>query len=262
MFNQNKTHHQGLRASLSAALLLAATSASAITVDGNLSDLTAAVGAGSMLLNTYLNSDPMGSADSPTTESNNGFDIQNVYSLYDVGAFGGTLYLGIDVFGTVGDSRAVTDTTSLYEKSFNAANANRSVFDSNEAYRIVLFDGTSISDPVLLSYLVTGQDAGGDTGSYVTNPNSLVVTYAVSEFYNGVEFKITGLNALLSPFGDSNPANLLIFFGAESSDPVTLSQGAGDTHLMQTQVVPVPAAIWLFGSGLLGLVGASVRKRS
>ena len=32
--------------------------------------------------------------------------------------------------------------------------------------------------------------------------------------------------------------------------------------LLYAQVVPVPAAVWLFGSGLLGLVGVARRRRS
>ena len=30
---------------------------------------------------------------------------------------------------------------------------------------------------------------------------------------------------------------------------------------VQISAVPVPAAIWLFGSGLLGLVGVTIRRR-
>jgi len=29
---------------------------------------------------------------------------------------------------------------------------------------------------------------------------------------------------------------------------------------METTVIPVPAAVWLFGSGLLGLIGIARRK--
>jgi len=31
---------------------------------------------------------------------------------------------------------------------------------------------------------------------------------------------------------------------------------------VQVQVVPLPAAVWLFGSGLLGLVGIASRKKA
>ncbi|WP_206609541.1 VPLPA-CTERM sorting domain-containing protein [Thiohalobacter thiocyanaticus] len=36
--------------------------------------------------------------------------------------------------------------------------------------------------------------------------------------------------------------------------------GSWDVNSFQTTVVPVPAAVWLFGSGLLGLVGIARRR--
>jgi len=36
--------------------------------------------------------------------------------------------------------------------------------------------------------------------------------------------------------------------------------GNAGTYLVRTSVVPVPAAAWLFGSGLLGLIGVARRK--
>ena len=40
-------------------------------------------------------------------------------------------------------------------------------------------------------------------------------------------------------------------------DDMSLSTGS---YLVQTSVVPVPAAVWLFGSGLIGLIGFARRK--
>ena len=40
------------------------------------------------------------------------------------------------------------------------------------------------------------------------------------------------------------------------------SQVADLSNVRAFSVVPVPAAVWLFGSGLLGLVGVARRKRS
>ena len=33
-------------------------------------------------------------------------------------------------------------------------------------------------------------------------------------------------------------------------------------HLVSTSAVPVPAAVWLFGSGLIGLIGVARRKKA
>ncbi len=259
MVNNNKAHRPGIRAALSTALFLAAASASAVTLDGDLTDLINTVGASSY--NFAIGNDPMGSSDIPATESNNGFDIKTVYSYYDVSL--DTLYLGMSMFGTVGDSRAITDTTSPHERtSTSLPSANRSIFDSNETYGVSLFKGTSTSDPGLLGYTVLGEDGGGDHSTGVTNPFGLTVTHAVSESFNGVEFSIVGLNAQLAPFGFSNPADLLILFKAGSSDVNPVSSAAEDSHLLQMQVVPVPAAAWLLGSGLIGLIGLSRRQRN
>jgi len=38
--------------------------------------------------------------------------------------------------------------------------------------------------------------------------------------------------------------------------------GLWDANSFTTTVVPVPAAVWLFGSGLIGLVGVARRKRN
>lgn len=248
------------RVTLATALTLSSIQAhaAAIAVNGDLSDLINAVNTAPY--NAAFGADPLGSADSPATESNNGFDIKNVYAFYDRPA--DVLYLGMNFFGKVGDSRAITDTTSTneYLSTCAASYCNRSVFDINETYSIQLYEGTNMSAPQLLLYNVSGANNGSDTIGGITNPYALTITRSVSETNNGVEFSISGLHAQLSPYGFANPANLLIRFGAGSGDPVGTSALLEDSHLLQMQVVPVPAAAWLFGSGLVGLV-AFARKR-
>lgn len=258
MISQHKSHRSGLSAALSAVMMLTATSASAVTVDGDLDDLIAAIG--SNVVNSVNATDPLGSADSPTTESNNGFDIRNVYGYYDQSA--DVLYLGMDFYGTVGDSQSATSMLG-YEGFASCATTfcNRSVFDQNETYRFQLYAGTSINDTQLLSYNVIGENTGGDHATGVSNPYGLVVTHSVSEANNGVEFSISGLAPLLEPFSLGNPADLLILFGAGSADTNSVSSQAEDSHFAQMQVVPLPAAFWLLGSGLAGLLGVSIRNR-
>ncbi len=44
---------------------------------------------------------------------------------------------------------------------------------------------------------------------------------------------------------------------------LSLGRAVVDTHIYSTaSVVPVPAAVWLFGSGLVGLIGYSKRKKA
>ncbi|MCO6414337.1 MAG: hypothetical protein J5I92_16485, partial [Thiogranum sp.] len=100
MVIRKKRRKLGVGCVLSAGLLAAAGPAFAISVDGDLTDLITVVGAGG--LNKASGTDPMGNADTPTTESNNGFDIKDAYAWYDVSI--DTLYVGMNFYGTVGDS--------------------------------------------------------------------------------------------------------------------------------------------------------------
>lgn len=241
------------------ALSLSSIPAHAVLVDGDLTDLVTAVG--SSPINTASGTDPQGSADTPVTENNNGFDIRNVYAFYEKPA--NVLYLGMNAYGKIGDSKAITDTTSTNEYAAWCASStcNRSVFDSNETYGIQLFAGTATSDPVLLSFNVIGATDGSDSLSIVSNPYNLTIIRAISEANNGVEFSIAGLESVLQPYSVANPADLLIRFSAGSGDINSVSSAAEDAKLLQMQVVPVPAAAWLFGSGLMGLI-ATARKRT
>lgn len=263
MVNRKKHRRMGVGIVLSAGLLAAAGSASAITVDGNLADLMAAVG--SAPYNKGSGTDPMGSADSPTTESNNGFDIKDAYAWYD-GA-NDVLYLGMNFYGTVGDSLDDASTAAC-ERTIPSVNCSlpndtRTIFDGNETYNLDIYLGTDTLGTNLLQYLLTGvESTDSESTAGTQNPFSLTLAHSVSETNNGVEFSVGGLYAsgALPPYGFSNPADLHLVFGAGSIDTNPVSSGAEDTFALQMQVVPVPAAVWLFASGLVGLAGMARRK--
>lgn len=265
MVKKNKFQRAGIRTALSAAILLTATSASAVTVDGNLADLIGAVG--SNPYNVASDTDPQGNAEA--TENNNGFDIKNVYAFYDWPA--DVLYLGMNFFGAIGDSQSVsipkTGPGSIGYESFSTCAStfcNRSVFDLNEKYGIQLYRGTSDTDPQLLLYDVLGvNDDSNALSNTNLNPYGLTIDYSVVETQNGVEFSISGLHAsgAIPDFSFTNPVPLAIFFRAGSSDTNSYSTPLEDNHLLQMQVVPVPAAIWLLGSGLVGLLGFAKQQR-
>jgi hypothetical protein len=44
------------------------------------------------------------------------------------------------------------------------------------------------------------------------------------------------------------------------SNGVLIDRGNNNTWTLRSSVVPVPPALWLFGSGLLGLIGVARRK--
>lgn len=49
---------------------------------------------------------------------------------------------------------------------------------------------------------------------------------------------------------------------AFQADPATGITGTGNFIFSAASAVPVPAAVWLFGSGLIGLIGLARRKKS
>ena len=52
------------------------------------------------------------------------------------------------------------------------------------------------------------------------------------------------------------------YFAWLSVDPAGSRSGQGSALLRDISPVPVPAAIWLFGTGILGLIGFSKRRRA
>lgn len=240
-----------------------------ISVDGSLTDIIGVVGTTNGV-NFGYGDDPRGNTEVNASglpiEDNNGFDIDKVYAYFDVPT--DTLFLGLSVYGTVGNSSAVgASGTTEGIANMGAGSNSRTVFDANETYGIQLYNGTLISNPQLLLYNVTGTNANtlGDSIGAINNPYSLIIAHAVSESFNGVEFSITGLMAsgmLLTPPNDSAyPSNLLVRFSAGSGDTTGTTTLAEDSHLLQMQVVPIPAAVWLFGSGLAGLFAVARKRR-
>jgi len=85
--------------------------------------------------------------------------------------------------------------------------------------------------------------------------------------------KVEGSENLMFSYLASDVAGLLVAPAYTAFDPnalgeynfgISVSQaGWGVENVrMDVQVVPVPAAVWLFGSGLLGLVGIARRKQA
>jgi hypothetical protein len=100
-------------------------------------------------------------------------------------------------------------------------------------------------------------------------PTSISQTYEV----NGVipsgtilgSFVLSAVALGIAP--DDEVSDLLLAsglaVGANVFDPVTGTTVAGNVGVnFDAQTVPIPAAIWLFGTGLLGLIGISRRKKA
>ncbi|MCK5092647.1 MAG: beta-propeller fold lactonase family protein [Gammaproteobacteria bacterium] len=98
----------------------------------------------------------------------------------------------------------------------------------------------------------------GDNYSY-TATNNLIAAH-------GLDISDDGTYLFTSIFydGSSTSRDAVAVIDADTGLLVTkfYIAGANDLHgLVYVSAVPVPAAVWLFGSGLLGLIGVAKRKK-
>jgi hypothetical protein len=121
-------------------------------------------------------------------------------------------------------------------------------------------DLTAPVDNMGLSPLLNGKEASTGT-SYSSGPNSAQTKYGITSVN---DLATVGTAAALYGFtGNGTPTN-----GVESYilGSVTLSTSGVLTitgnSTTTPPAVPLPAAVWLFGSGLLGLVGVSRRRKA
>lgn len=113
--------------------------------------------------------------------------------------------------------------------------------------RLAGIDPLPTSADLLFLYTdVTGFDANTATGSEI-----ILVTLDP----NGSAFSGTNIPNPLLPLSNS------FFIYLESVNGATQAAGIGLPGSLTVTPVPVPAAVWLFGSGLLGLVGVARRKK-
>lgn len=132
-----------------------------------------------------------------------------------------------DVTTTVGTPKtaadlSLTQTGTILNSTFATGIAQTMVLEG-AGYRFDAFGGSLNLSPV------TGDN---------------ILTYSMSVFVNG-------------PIGETSAV-------ASIGDPLNLSQSPAEGVTFSidnsTSPVPVPAAIWLFGSGLIGLIGLARRK--
>jgi len=142
--------------------------------------------------------------------------------------------------------------------------------DSGNSYGLNMGDAISATgmfdDSVLTGGTGTVSFGSGSGNSLALNVGSFMFT-AVDDVNYAIGYPQMSLNA-----GVFDGLNVSISFGASSSfdslntwfdaydDGGNLVSGTWTSFQMTP--VPVPAAVWLFGSGLLGLAGVARRKRN
>ncbi len=107
---------------------------------------------------------------------------------------------------------------------------------------LVIFDGRFSSDGVYVE--INGSEQLVSSGSFTDSGLDLILKNS------GLSFDLFGASLDLSDWGIADGASIFSFN----------IRGTGQSDIMgasgiSTGVVPVPAAVWLFGSGLIGLFG-------
>lgn len=142
----------------------------------------------------------------------------------------------------------------------NTGYATGVLYGSTGPYRAFLYDGQAVN--------VLGTLGGDYSDGYGVNDRGHVVGVSRKAggtqrafYYDGTT--MLDLNNLIAP---GSGWELVGASAINSSDQITgwgIINGSTHAYLMTpTSVVPVPAAFWLFGSGLVGLFGFMRRRKS
>ena len=93
-------------------------------------------------------------------------------------------------------------------------------------------------------------------------------TTSLTNFRTSSSLDITGSNFVFGATTSSGASSWILGVGEElyyaGSNQWSISfEGIGpELKVVDIQAIPIPAAVWLFGSGLLGLVAVARRKKS
>ena len=93
--------------------------------------------------------------------------------------------------------------------------------------------------------------SGPQSGDYLASNSGGNLTLT-----NAPDFVLAVYDTNISAWvGDSNP----VFYGNGNAAQLTFDLSGG-VLVVDVQPIPVPAAVWLFGSGLIGLAGVARRR--
>lgn len=166
---------------------------------------------------------------------------------------GGDTYIWGDIDN---DSGWATDNNQDFYLRIDGNTFNSDAWSLHSSYGITsLFldagAGDSVFDVYNGGYMGTDGSASGKTFSTSYSGNITVT-------YSGI-VSLDGQSAV----GDLYRYMLIEFTGGAFTGQLSFSQDTDNLSISgDIEPVPLPAAVWLFGSGLVGLFGLSRRKRS
>lgn len=168
---------------------------------------------------------------------------------------GGTFgdYLSADAGGVYGGvASAISDMTATIGN--DGLSFGMSGWVSSDSYTAVYTDpnGYPIFDDAI---------ASADSVFQVTFTLDQAHSYSASSYGSG-QFSLSNVfsgTGALNYSGILEPGTYDLYFGLYSSGSGSAS---GDFEMTLASAVPVPAAVWLFASGLLGMIGVARRKLS
>jgi len=137
-------------------------------------------------------------------------------------------------------SATYIDVASNGTTSSGACCADWKLTNTNDVYHLTGLGGNPYSGP---DYLIIGPPGAGGT-------------------YSNANGSIAG-NKPHNPFINQTATFSLALSGATSSTVISnVIFSFGTQEGSNVAAVPIPAAVWLFGSGLIGLIGIARRNRS
>lgn len=105
---------------------------------------------------------------------------------------------------------------------------------------------------------LTVTDTSDTSGSWTLTGSSTTPLFFVDKYDGGYDV-FTYMGPGTDPFSDSWDDTNRGVTGANCSE---VNCNATTSHISVYGVVPIPGAVWLFGTGLLGLVGMARRKKT
>jgi len=146
---------------------------------------------------------------------------------------------------TLGTYEAVSVRITIGELSYSASLGSTIIVSDN----YLLKDQYGVT-----SHRSSGSLTGPDVGGLAVNSMGLGLVDYTQTVYNSDVLPLT------QPIPDDFPSlnNIVVSFWDSQTQSIGDIAARGDVTI--AAVVPIPAAIWLFGSGLLGLVGMARRN--